>query len=237
MGHGLSISIIGRNEIDCQGLKRIFEEAGFSIDHCMTEGANLGIDRWDDDPHHLIVVDGSSKGAALVNCAKVRAALPHARLLLLSEQCEIETVKEAFTSGVDGVVAKDIGSEPLVGVVELISLGEKVFPSQLVDDLASRIRPQAGGSWKNPVSLSQFSEREIDILRGLMAGETNKIIGRRLGVVEATVKAHVKTILRKLQFDNRTQAAIWAVGCGLNPDETTTPCFKAPGAPRRNGHS
>ena len=60
-----------------------------------------------------------------------------------------------------------------------------------------------------------LSEREIEILRCLILGYANKVISRRLDISEATVKVHVKAILRKLRVSNRTQAAIWAVKRGL----------------------
>ena len=56
-----------------------------------------------------------------------------------------------------------------------------------------------------------LSNREAEILQCLMQGAPNKIIARQLDVAEATVKVHVKAILRKIQVANRTQAAMWAV--------------------------
>jgi DNA-binding NarL/FixJ family response regulator len=55
-----------------------------------------------------------------------------------------------------------------------------------------------------------LSSREVEILRHLMEGESNKVMASRLYIAEATIKVHVKTILRKLRANNRTQAAMWA---------------------------
>jgi two-component system nitrate/nitrite response regulator NarL len=60
-----------------------------------------------------------------------------------------------------------------------------------------------------------FSGRELQILTHLATGESNKQIALGMGIADATVKVHVKTILRKLSLTNRTQAAIWAVSEGL----------------------
>ena len=63
----------------------------------------------------------------------------------------------------------------------------------------------------NEAGVSQkFSTREIEILDCLTRGEANKFIARRFAIAEATVKVHVKAILRKIRAKNRTQAAIWA---------------------------
>ncbi len=59
--------------------------------------------------------------------------------------------------------------------------------------------------------LESLTERELDILNLLASGFANKVIAYELGIAEATVKAHLKSMLRKLGFANRTQAAVWAV--------------------------
>ena len=60
-----------------------------------------------------------------------------------------------------------------------------------------------------------LSEREREIMGCLVHGKSNKVIARQLGITEATVKVHLKAVLRKLNVSNRTQAAIWAVRNGL----------------------
>src|SRR5262249_48759432 len=59
-----------------------------------------------------------------------------------------------------------------------------------------------------------LTEREEQILRGLVKGQSNKMIARTCGSMEATIKVHVKSILRKIRVSNRTQAAIWALEQG-----------------------
>ncbi|MGH1571183.1 response regulator transcription factor [Methylobacterium sp. P31] len=65
------------------------------------------------------------------------------------------------------------------------------------------------------VSISRLSEREQLILTMLVSGSPNKIIARRLDITEATVKVHMKSIMRKIRASNRTQAAIWAAKNGI----------------------
>ncbi|HEX7858357.1 MAG TPA: response regulator transcription factor [Sphingobium sp.] len=67
-------------------------------------------------------------------------------------------------------------------------------------------------------SVTELSARETEILSCLANGDTNKLIARQLNIAEATVKVHVKTILRKLHLLNRTQAAIWALHHGVDCD-------------------
>lgn len=64
-----------------------------------------------------------------------------------------------------------------------------------------------------------LSERETQILDSLVKGHANKVIARTYDISEATVKVHMKSVLRKIQVANRTQAAIWALEHGFSPDE------------------
>lgn len=66
----------------------------------------------------------------------------------------------------------------------------------------------------------KLSERELQILDGIVRGQQNKMIARTCGITEATVKVHMKSILRKIQVANRTQAAIWAIGNNVTVRET-----------------
>ena len=73
-----------------------------------------------------------------------------------------------------------------------------------------------GGTQRAPLLriLPKLSEREVQILNGLMKGYANKVIARRYDLAEATVKVHIKSILRKIRVGNRTQAAVWALENG-----------------------
>src|SRR5690606_27993835 len=74
-----------------------------------------------------------------------------------------------------------------------------------------------------------LSEREMEILRCLVNGDANKVIANRLDITEATVKVHMKSLLRKIKAANRTQAAIWALNQGVTPGLP----FAQPAAPPR----
>src|SRR3546814_5032995 len=85
------------------------------------------------------------------------------------------------------------------------------MPSQLARTFANGDAGFKRNNWRESIADVNLSEREVEILRCLILGYANKVISRRLDISEATVKVHVKAILRKLRVSNRTQAAIWAV--------------------------
>lgn len=78
-----------------------------------------------------------------------------------------------------------------------------------------------------PRSRPKLSDREIQILDGLVKGHANKLIARECAITEATVKVHMKSILRKIQVTNRTQAAIWAIEHGYSAADLNDRLLKA----------
>jgi two-component system nitrate/nitrite response regulator NarL len=98
-------------------------------------------------------------------------------------------------------------------------MGEAVLPTYLMTllldmipvsgELESQDKAGVGREWSD-ATLPKLSTREAEILHCLTEGAPNKIIARKLDVAEATVKVHIKAILRKIGAANRTQAAMWA---------------------------
>jgi two-component system nitrate/nitrite response regulator NarL len=104
-----------------------------------------------------------------------------------------------------GILTYDLSVAAFVQSLLLICAGERVFPHHLA--LGRKLAPLSD-DWSNPTRLSP---REREMLTHLVAGHSNKAIARRLDIAEATVKVHLKSVLRKIRVENRTQAAIWAL--------------------------
>ena len=80
------------------------------------------------------------------------------------------------------------------------------------------------GSAPSPMnSVRGLTPRVHEILQALVTGSSNKMIAIRLGITEATVKVHLKTLLRKIDVNNRTQAAIWAMNNGFTAEGAPIP--------------
>lgn len=214
----VQISLLGENEIAREGLRKILSSENFHIRDSVSDVAamvnSLGNKVAEGDAH-VIIVDNSHRNKNLDACRTLALTKGDARLVLLADQYVFEDVAEAFQIGVDGVIIKEISCEPLIESIVLVALGEKVFPSQLANNL-TRCTPSADmGDWKASAASVGLSDREIEILESIMVGMANKVIARQYSICEATVKVHVKAILRKLAVGNRTQAATWAVKHGV----------------------
>lgn len=204
------VVIVGRNEIVREGLSRILAGEGFTVMAAVPE-YTLVVRGGDGAMPQLIIVDADNSNDCIDHCALLRSAFPDSRLVLMADGYEMELVSRAFAAGVDGYLAKAISCAPLIGALKLIMMGEKLVPSQVVLAMTSMRANASRIDFYTTRIASDLTDREMEIVGHLVHGESNKLIARRLTVSEATVKAHVKAILRKLQLSNRTQAAIWAV--------------------------
>lgn len=136
------------------------------------------------------------------------------RIVLMARTLDASEIASSFACGVDGYLLEEISPAALIESLNLVALGEKVFPSQLVTLLAE-------ADWCNgkpALGAGQFellSEREFEIVHWLARGAPNKVIAGKMSITEATVKVHIKAILKKVGATNRTQAAIWAIQRGV----------------------
>lgn len=219
MVEDIRVSILGRNEIVREGLKRILIDQAFTVDTAVSDAPALIAATDDKAVPQLIVVDAHADNEAFDTCRMLHEKYPKAHIVLMADDYTIENVAHAFNAGVDGYLVKAISCEPLGGALRLIALGEKVVPSQIVSTLIDPVWHASPVGWETGKIELNLSDREIEILRCLVSGDANKVIARRLDITEATVKVHIKAILRKLRVMNRTQAAIWAVSRGLSQDE------------------
>ena len=136
------------------------------------------------------------------------------KMVLLLLEDGIEAISQDVLAAADGILDGEVSADALLQALSVIRRGERLVSRQLAQSLARQSIPSDRG--QDAVSLSP---REREIVRRLIRGEPNKIIGHELHITEATVKVHLKAILRKISVQNRTQAAIWAVNNGLDQDD------------------
>ena len=145
----------------------------------------------------------------------LREKYPGARVALLAEDYNESVAPVAAAARVDGVLLSSCSPRNLLKSLELIALGQAVFPgpSYLYDSRP----PAAVEPLKSPRgNFCKLSQREQQVLAGLVTGASNKVIARQLAITDATVKVHVKSILRKTGTGNRTEAALLAHSLAAN---------------------
>lgn len=160
---------------------------------------------------HVFLIEAYSqlKNEGLI--PRIREQCDGAKIVLIADRhYEADRMLEAMTAGADGILLSDLSPAAFLQSLRLVCLGEKVLPAQLTMQLMGR--NQEGRLVANQVWGADLSEREIQILDLLATGASNKHIAIDLNIAEATVKVHVKAVLRKIKVANRTQAAVWAFG-------------------------
>ncbi|MGB3810614.1 MAG: response regulator transcription factor [Parvibaculum sp.] len=155
---------------------------------------------------------------------KLRELLPSSRIVILTEFLNMGQLCACFAANVDGFLLENISCETLVESLKLILLDQKVFPSSMASLISSNgLHNATLHAADPPNNFAELSERELEILTCLVDGDSNKRIANKLHIAEATVKVHLKSVLRKTHMLNRTQAAIWALNKGMQGNNNTSP--------------
>ncbi|CAO3439159.1 LuxR C-terminal-related transcriptional regulator [Azospirillum doebereinerae] len=209
-----SLVIIDANNLFRQGMVSLLSEKSFEIFGSYSSLSGAVAAGSGDSPPQLVLADPTGMGDFVETVRTLKAAYPEARLVFINETLDVRALTSTIEAGVDGFLMKDISRDVLVQSLRLVMMGEKVFPSQLAALLISG--NFYGKDSASPSSQRGLSNREGQIMRCLLGGNSNKLIAKNLGITEATVKVHLKGLLRKVSATNRTQAAIWGLNNGFS---------------------
>lgn len=135
--------------------------------------------------------------------AAIRKSAPQARFIIVTTYEGDEDIHRALEAGAQGYIIKGMPYQVLIEALQKVHAGGRFLPPPVARALASRMPD------------SDLSSRELEVLRLLVAGRSNKEIASDLGITEATVKSHVSTILARLNVSDRTQAVVTALQRGL----------------------
>jgi DNA-binding NarL/FixJ family response regulator len=135
----------------------------------------------------------------------LRSNSPLTPLCIFSDSSDASSVRLACTSGVDAYIPTNLEPSTALKALSFVVSGGKFFPPESLLSIDSRNMPGKFDEARGPFRLTQRQNEIIDALR---FGHSNKIIARRLNIAEATVKIHIRQIMRKLGVQNRTQVAL-----------------------------
>ncbi|MCL2872082.1 MAG: two-component system response regulator NarL [Betaproteobacteria bacterium] len=129
------------------------------------------------------------------------------RIIVFTVSNHEEDITNAFKSGADGYLLKDMEPEDLLAALRQAAIGEMVLSDSLKPVLIHSLREKSapGGERR----LDELTTRERDVLGLIAAGFSNKTVANRLNITESTVKVHVKNLLKKLKLRSRVEAAVW----------------------------
>jgi two-component system nitrate/nitrite response regulator NarL len=219
--------LVGPSGLLREGLARILEAADFRVvasTTCLDDAVLGTLAKYQSI---LLIIDaGDDPGGIAGYIELFKKQHPAGRVAVLSDHYRPSEIVPAFRAGANAYFPSVAACDALIKYLELVMLGETILPPSIlpiildhkVDDLREATARDVGRAPEVMIEAEgqkpQLSIRELCILRFLVEGDSNKVIARKVKIAEATVKVHVKAILRKIRVHNRTQAAIWAMNNG-----------------------
>jgi DNA-binding NarL/FixJ family response regulator len=225
MRESLLTLLVEPNALFREGLNRILRAGRFR----MLRSAAVLDDSINDvlsTPHTrslLVIGPGNDANAAARQIGLFKEKRENGRVAVVADSYRPSDVLSAFRAGANAYFVKVTNCDAFIKSLELVVLGETFMPAQILPLLLERetespILVEKSAAPPPPKMESagapHLSAQEKRILRFLVEGNSNKVIARKIDIAEATVKVHIKAILRKVRVHNRTQAAIWAMHNG-----------------------
>jgi len=230
-----AIILVGKSILLREGLARILRSASFRILASVSSADDLLPSKVQlHQPLFLVVHTGDDFDAAVEQIELFRGQHPGGRIAIVADHYRLDELVLAFRAGANGYFADVMTCDAFIKSMELVMMGETIFPpaflSFVLDPKGNRLGQAAPLDENDQAILvgtentlaPQLSTREKSILRCLIEGDSNKCIARKIDIAEATVKVHVKAILRKIRVQNRTQAAIWGMRLANNSSRPST---------------
>ena len=178
----------------------VIAEASNGAD-AITQGVEL-------DPD-LILLDLNMQGMnGLETLRHLRDQGVTSRIVMLTVSDADEDVLQAISLGADGYLLKDMEPEELLEQIKRALNGKMVLSEAVTQILATAIRNPNN---KSSGEIDALTQRELEILKLIAKGLSNKLIARELDISDGTVKVHVKHLLKKLHLRSRVEAAVWMI--------------------------
>ena len=219
-----AIVLVGKRILLREGLARILRSVNFRVLASVSSADDLPQNKL--QLHRLlflIVHTGEDFDAAVEQIERLSDRHPGARIAIVADHYRPDELVSAFRAGANGYLVDVMTCDVFIRSIELVMMGETIFPraflSFVLNPDGNHLDAAVSRDENDLVTTEdtigpQLSPQEKSILRCLIEGDSNKCIARKIDIAEATVKVHVKAILRKIRVQNRTQAAIWGMNNG-----------------------
>jgi two-component system, NarL family, response regulator DegU len=149
----------------------------------------------------------------IVATAKLREEHPKIGIIILTMFAEDTHIIRAIRAGANGYLLKNTESARVIDAIRAVSRGQSILEPQLVSKLLDEFRKMS--DTRTPTNVAGLTERELELLRLVARGLSNKEIASTLELAESTVKNRLSVLFEKLEVKDRTQAAIYAMSHGL----------------------
>lgn len=143
---------------------------------------------------------------------KAKKIAPHSNIIILTVYEDEPHIFEAIKAGAMGYLLKDVSIDGVIQAIRKVYLGESLIQPAIVTKILKEFSMMDKTKVKPKNKFSRLTKREKEVLRLIALGGTNKEIAKKLGITEKTVKNHISNIFQTIHVNNRTQAALYALG-------------------------
>jgi len=158
----------------------------------------------------VVVLDIQMPGLNGIDiCKELTTLCENLKIVILTSHTNEEFIEQAIQAGAAGYVLKQVGNEELTRAIKAVYAGEMAFDTKTTSFLVHRYRKMEAELAEN--ALSNLTQRELEVVKLVAEGQSNKEIGKSLNLSEITVRNYVSKILSKLQLRNRIEIALFAV--------------------------
>jgi len=170
----------------------------------------------------LILMDIGMPGCDGVEATRrIKEEMPHIKVVMLTVSDSDEDLFEAIKSGAQGYLLKNLEPDDLFKMLDGISREEAPISGKMATKILEEFSLQAQRESLVAIARNGLTAREVEVLKMVAEGATNKEIASALFITENTVKNHLRNILSKLHLQNRIQAAVYAARKGLISDTSS----------------
>ena len=210
----ITVLLVDDHHVIRSGLQSLLDAAeGISVVGSAADGAEA-TEEYQRVRPDVVLMDLSMPGVDGINATTAITGIdPSARIVVLTSFGDRQRVTQALDAGACGYLLKDAAPDDIVAAVRAAAAGGSPMDARIGAILLAERAEQ-----RSP-EVPPLSDRELEVLGLVREGLLNKEIGRRLGIAEKTVKAHLTRIFARIGVQDRTQAALWAERSGLFPAE------------------
>lgn len=194
---GLMVTLESADDIDVVGEAANGAEAIELVSHVAPDVVLMDV--------RMPKVDGITAAREILD------VLPTATVLMLTVSDDEDDLFEAMKCGAAGYLLKEIGANEIIDAVRAVHDGQRLVTPSLATKLITEFAGAERRRSEEELDTPKLTARELEVLRNVADGATNREIAQRLGISENTVKNHVRNILEKLRLHTRMEAVLYAM--------------------------
>jgi DNA-binding NarL/FixJ family response regulator len=209
----IRVLLADNEEVFRQGLLKLLKEQPHIEVICECGTSKEAIDKSKETKPDVVLLDTQIMGrGAEETIRQIREASPDVKVAIIARPGTEVITSDLMKAGARAILAKNISSVDLIKSIDLVSSGRLIISPLFAEKFITEIMSSRDNENKKDAKVeSEISARELEIVRLIAEGRTNKEIASSLFIAENTVKVHVKNMLNKLELRNRQQLVVYAV--------------------------